>query len=634
VAKKRTLDADSENQDPLYRSRHSLAHVMAHAVLDLRPGSKRGFGPPIDTGFYYDFILSSPLAPEDFPKIEERMREIIKQDHTFKREDLPVEAAYQRLAEMGEPYKLEYAKELVSKYNLQTLSFYTSGSFVDMCEGPHVNHTGELKPDVFRLQSLAGAYWRGDERNPMMLRIYAWAFLTPEELKKHIERYEAAQQFDHKKIGPQLDLYTLDPAVGRGLPLWMPNGTVLRDELENLAKEEEFRGGYVRVSTPHITRGELYEQSGHLSHYVDKMYPAMHVKEHDTDEKDQETYYLKPMNCPHHHRIFAARKRSYRELPLRMAEFGHVYRFEASGEVSGLLRVRGMTQNDGHIYCRPDQLKSELKAGLELQRKYYKLFGLDEYYMRLSLWNPDDPHSRAKYVDEPELWEQSQRVMREVLQELDVPFTEAEGEAAFYGPKIDFQFKSVTGREETFSTIQLDFAIPRADRMNLTYTGPDGLPAHPFVIHRAPLGSHERFIAYLIEHYRGAFPTWLAPVQAVVLPVSEQVHEYGHKVLAELRNRLVRAELDDDSNSISKRIRTALTRKVPYLVVAGKREAESGAVTLRRYGSDQQQVVPLEQFLSDITQEIAERRPSPKPDPEAAKPAGNKAPGDKAQKAN
>jgi threonyl-tRNA synthetase len=405
--------------------------------------------------------------------------------------------------------------------------------------------------------------------------------------------------------------------VGRGLPLWLPNGTVLREELEKLARAKEFEAGFVRVKSPEITRGELYERSGHLAHYVDKMYPAMELKGAD-EEAPTEKYYLKPMNCPHHHRMFAARMRSYRELPLRFAEFGEVYRFEASGEVSGLLRVRGMTMNDGHIYCRPEQLRDELLAAMRLQLDCYALFGIRDYYIRLSLWDPDEPQATSKYVHEPKLWEESEDVLRGVLESLGVPFEEAPGEAAFYGPKIDFQFRTVTGREETFSTIQVDFAIPREDRMNLTYIGPSGQPEHPIVIHRAPLGTHERFVAYLIEHYRGAFPTWLAPLQVVVLPVAEASRPYAEKVVAELRARFVRAELDADSGSFGKRIRNASVKKIPIALVMGPREAESGTLTVRRYGVEKQEERPLAAFLDEIVAEIAERRNSVPPHVERA----------------
>lgn len=604
---------EKDNRDPLYRTRHSLAHVMAQAVLAMRPGSRRGFGPPIDNGFYYDFILSSPISPDDFPEIERRMRKIIAERQPFEREDLPLDRAYKRLEEMGEPFKAEYARELAEKNALGTLRFYTNGPFVDLCEGPHVANSGELPPDCFRIRSVAGAYWRGDERNAMMTRLYAWCYGDKKTLDAEVARFEALQANDHKKLGPFLDLYVIDPEIGKGLPLWLPNGTAIREELEKLAKEEEFRAGYHRVATPHVTRQRLYEMSGHLSHYRDKMYPPMTLEadaESDGDEESapsRETYWLKPMNCPHHHRIFASRPRSYRDLPLRLAEYGQVYRFEASGELSGLLRVRGMCMNDAHVYCTREQIKDEFIAVMKMHERYFRLFGLSDFYMRLSLRDPDDPKGREKYVDAPGLWEETEEIVRDAMRASGLPFEEARGEAAFYGPKIDVQFETVTGREETFCTNQLDFAVPRADRMNLVYTAPDGKPAHPYVIHRAPLGTHERFIAYLIEHFGGAFPTWLAPVQVRVLPVSEKVHAYGARVVERLREEFVRAEMDASSEKIGKKLRESLTHKVPNLLVVGEKEAEAGTVTLRRYGEEAQATMPLEAFVAEIVGEIRGR---------------------------
>ncbi|MBZ0251932.1 MAG: threonine--tRNA ligase, partial [Candidatus Methylomirabilis sp.] len=505
------LDADASNQDPVYKLRHSLAHIMAQAVLEMRPGAKRGFGPPIDTGFYYDFILPEPITPEDFPEIESRMKKIIGRNQDFVQEELVIPEALRRLEEMGEPYKVAYAKELAAKHGLHTLSFYTNGPFVDMCEGPHLARTRDVPKGCFKLRSIAGAYWRGDERNAMMTRLYAWAYGTKEELDEAVRRHEEGLKRDHKKLGPLLDLYHIDQeAIGKGLILWMPNGTAIREELEKLAKEEEFRAGYRRVATPHITREQLYYSSGHLPYYAEVMFPPMTVHEQAEGEEGardgvKETYYLKPMNCPHHHRIFAARKRSYRDLPLRLTEYGQVYRFEGHGMLSGLLRVRGMCMNDAHLYCTEDQIQAELLGVMRLTERYFKLLGIEDFHLRLSLRDPEDPKGKQKYVDNPDAWEVTEAQVRRALEESGLPFVEAKGEAAFYGPKIDIQLRTVTGREETFATNQLDFAVPRADRMNLTYVGPDGREHHPYVIHRAPLGTHERFIAYLIEHFGGAF---------------------------------------------------------------------------------------------------------------------------------
>jgi threonyl-tRNA synthetase len=607
-------DADKNSQDELYRVRHSLAHVMAQAVLEMRPGSKRGFGPPIDDGFYYDFILSRPLSPTDFPEIESRMRRIIASDQQFACEELDAQDAMVRLNEMGEPFKAEYAEELVGEQSLKKLTFYRNGPFVDMCSGPHVSRTSQLPPDAFKIRSLAGAYWRGDERQPMMTRIYAWAYRNREELERHVQEYERRQAFDHKKLGAALDIFALDPLVGKGLVLWLPNGTAIREELEKLAKEQEFKRGYVRVATPHITREDLYRLSGHLAHYRDKMYPPMVLEEHgdatepQQDRKTIDRYYLKPMNCPHHHRIFAARPRSYRDLPLRLAEYGEVYRYEGSGEISGLLRVRGMDMNDAHIYCTKEQIKEELKAVLDLQEYYFQLFRFKDYYLRLSLWDAADPKRKEKYVNRPELWAETEDLVRQALTESDVPFIEAKGEAAFYGPKIDIQFRTVTGREETFCTVQLDFAVPAPDRMNLVYTAVDGKGAHPYVIHRAPLGTHERFIAYLIEHFGGAFPTWLAPVQVRVLPISEKVHEYAHEIVLRLRAEMIRAEMDDSGQPLGKKVREAQVRKIPIALVIGEKEHAERSVTVRRYGEKDQPNLHVDAFMNEVLLEIRERR--------------------------
>lgn len=583
---------------------------MAQAVLELRPGSTRGFGPPIDTGFYYDFVLTQPLTAEDFPEIEKRMHRIIQARQPFAHEELPVPEAVSKLEQMGEPYKAEYARELAQKHGLTSLGFYSNGGFVDMCDGPHVQQTGDLRKSGFRLRSVAGAYWRGDERNQMMTRIYAWAFADKETLDREVRRHEEGLKRDHKKLGPQLDLYTIDPEVGLGLPLWMPHGAVLREELEKLAKEREFLAGYQRVSTPHITKARLYELSGHLSHYTDVMYPPLVLEEHDEHGAvtTKETYYLKPMNCPHHHRIFAARKRTYRELPMRLAEYGQCYRFERHGSLSGLLRVRGLAINDAHIYCTEEQIQSEFLAVMKMQKEYFELFGIHDFQMRLSLWNPDDPKGREKYVDNPEAWNRTQELVRHAMREAGVPFVEVKGEAAFYGPKIDVQLTTVTGRVETVSTNQVDFAVPRADRMNLTYVGPDGALHHPYVIHRAPLSTHERFIAYLIEHFGGAFPTWLAPVQVRILPVSEKFQEYADKLCAELRSQFVRAEVDPSDEKLGKKVREAATRKIPIVLVVGQQEQQDGTVTVRRYGEQEQQSMAFAQLRDEVLSEIRERR--------------------------
>ena len=595
-----------EMDDALYRIRHSLAHVLAQAVLEIRPGSTLGFGPPIKDGFYYDFILSAPLTDEDFPKLEQAMRRIIKKGQRFYREELSRDDALNQLSEMNEPYKREYALELLDRNDVSELLFYRNGPFLDMCEGPHVDTTRDIPRDGFKLRSIAGAYWRGDSDNVMMTRIYAWAFSDKATLDLRVDEYEQALLRDHKKLGRELSIYTIDNDIGRGLPLWLPNGTVIRDELEKLAKELEFKANYQRVATPHIARRDLFYQTGHLPYYADGMYPPMELTEEGDDgERIKEAYVLKPMNCPHHHKIFSSEPRSYRDLPLRFAEYGQVYRFEESGAVGGLMRVRGMSMNDAHIYCTEDQIKSEFRNVMALHDEAYAILGLDNYYLRLSRWDPHDPKGKDKYVDDPKSWETCERLIAELLNEMEVEYVDGPGEAAFYGPKIDMQFHTVTGRDESVSTIQLDFAVPR--RLGLHYVGSDGADHVPYCIHRAPFSTHERFVAFLIEHFAGAFPTWLAPVQVRVLTVSNQFTEYGQQIVDRLRARFIRAELGSDSDTVSKKIRDGTTQKIPNLLIVGEREAQNSTVTLRRYGIEKQETLSIEALEHTLVDAIKQR---------------------------
>ena len=598
--------ADRSADDALYRTRHSLAHVLAQAVLAMRPGSTLGFGPPIADGFYYDFILSEPITEDDFPELEQRMRRILKKGQRFYREDLPVADAFARLDEMQEPYKREYAAELVDKNDLESLSFYRNGPFLDMCEGPHVDTTRDIARDAFKLRSVAGAYWRADADNVMMTRIYAWAFADKASLDAAVNAYRLAQERDHKKLGRELDLFLIDDDIGRGLPLWLPHGTVIRDELEKLAVELEFKAGYERVATPHIAKADLYARTGHLAHYKDSMYPPMEVIEESREgESVRETYMLRPMNCPHHHKIYASRLRSYRDLPLRLAEYGDVYRWEASGAVSGLARVRGMSMNDAHIYCTEDQVKEVFKEVISQYDEAYRILGLNDYAIRLSRWDPDDPKGREKYVDAAQAWQRSEEIITELLGEMGIDYEDAPGEAAFYGPKIDVQFHTVTGRDETVSTVQLDFAVP--SRLGLTYVGPDGVEHTPYCVHRAPFSTHERFTAFLIEHFGGAFPTWLAPVQVQVLTVSDQFSAYAREIVDRLRDGFVRAEMASQSDTVSKKIRDGTTRKIPNLLIVGEREVAERTVTLRRYGVKQQTTMALGEFEAALSKTIATR---------------------------
>ena len=605
---------EAVEKDELYKVRHSLAHVLAQAVLEMRPGSTLGFGPPIRDGFYYDFILSEPLTEEDFPDLTRRMKKIIKKGQRFDREDLSVDDALARIADMGEPYKQEYGQELIEKNQLDGLTFYRNGPFLDMCEGPHVNTTKDIPRDAFKIRSVAGAYWRGNSDNVMMTRIYAWAFLDKETLDAHVEAYELALARDHKKLGRELGIYAIDNDIGKGLPLWLPNGTIIRDELENLAKELEFKAGYVRVATPHLAKESLYHTTGHLPYYAEDMYPAMELMEtvegsdESADEQRvKEAYRLRPMNCPHHHKVFDAEPRSYRDLPLRLAEYGQVYRFEDSGAVSGLVRVRGMCMNDAHIYCTAEQIKDEFKAIMGMYQEAYDILGLDTFHVRLSKWDPEDPKGKEKYVNNPKAWEESERILEEVLVELGIDFKVGIGEGAFYGPKIDIQFNTVTGREESVSTVQLDFAVP--GRMNLKYTGSDGEEHTPYCIHRAPFSTHERMVAFLIEHYGGAFPTWLAPVQVQMLTVSEQYDDYANDIIKRLRGHMVRAELAPSNDTLPKKIRQGATRKIPNLVIIGEREVAEGTVTLRRYGQRAQHTMSAQTFETALLAAIKNRLP-------------------------
>jgi threonyl-tRNA synthetase len=580
--------------DPLYPLRHSLAHVLAQAVLEVRPHAKLAFGPPIDTGCYYDFLFESPLTPDDFGDIEKRMRRIINERQPFERSELSSGEAVKLLESSAQPFKVEYCKELAQEGEA-TIGFYKNGPFVDMCAGPHVEHTGKIPADCFKIDSLAGAYWRGSEKNPQLTRIYCLAFGSRKELDAFLEQRKLAQERDHRKLGKELELFLISDKVGPGLPLWTPNGTAIRDALEDFAKETEARAGYLRVATPHLAKEDLYVQSGHLAMYKDSMYPAM--------ELDGESrYYLKPMNCPHHHQIYNHRPRSYRELPLRFAEYGTVYRYEASGTLSGLLRVRSICQNDAHIYCTLDQLKDELTATVTMCLDYYKKFRFQNIKVRYST---HDPERKDKYEDNPELWAFSEKIVKEVIEGCGVDFFLGQGEAAFYGPKIDFQATSVIGREESISTTQLDFAQPI--RFDLGYIGEDGHRHRPFIVHRAPLGAHERFIAFLIEHFGGAFPTWMAPTQAMIIPVKPTVEQYAKDLAGTLRGNLIRTEIDLSDNSFNKKIREAVTHKIPNIVIIGDREAEQGTITLRRYCVKEQVTLARDAFIDRMNRLMRER---------------------------
>jgi threonyl-tRNA synthetase len=570
---------------------HSTAHLMAQAVKALFPEAKVTIGPAIENRFYYDFDIDGTFSDEDLRRIEEKMRELAREDYPVVRKVLSREEALKLFTDLGETYKVEIIREIAPD---DVITAYEQDNFIDLCRGPHVPSTGRIK--YFKLLNSSGAYWRGDEHNKMLQRIYGTVFATKKALKEYLQFLEEARQRDHRRLGRELGLFTFDDEVGPGLPLWLPNGTVILEELEKLAKETERKAGYVRVRTPHLTKGILYERSGHLQHYKDSMYPAM-----DVDGID---YYVKPMNCPHHHKIYAAVPRSYRDLPLRLAEYGTCYRFEKSGQLFGLMRVRSMQMNDAHIYCTPEQFQDEFLAVCRMYLEYFTIFGIKKYAMRLSVHDPEG--LGKKYVNEPELWVQTEEAVRAALQEGGIEYEEIPGEAAFYGPKVDVQVWSAIGKEFTLATNQVDFAIPR--RFNLTYITADGQEATPLCIHRAPLSTHERFVGFLIEHYGGDFPLWLAPTQVAVLPVSERVIDYARELKDTLFNAGFRVVLDDRPDKIGAKIRQAELSKIPVMLIVGAREAEEKSVSVRRRFQGDLGTQPVEQLITELTAEIQQRR--------------------------
>ncbi|MGZ5998681.1 MAG: threonine--tRNA ligase [Rhizomicrobium sp.] len=577
--------------------RHDAAHVLAMAVQELFPGTQVTIGPAIDDGFYYDFARNEPFTPEDLPKIEARMHEIVKADLPTRRQVWPREKAIEHFREMGETYKAELIESIPEG---EDVSIYWHGDWHDLCRGPHFQTTSKIG-DAFKLTKISGAYWRGDAKNAQLQRIYGTAWRDKKELDAYITRLEEVEKRDHRKIGRDMELFTFSPDVGAGLPLWMPNGMVIRQELEFLALQEERRDGYRRVATPHITKEALYLRSRHLPYYKDDMYSPLDI--------DGENYYLRPMNCPHHHLIYGATRHSYRELPLRIAEYAQDYRYEASGGLSGLMRVRGFCQNDAHIYCRYDQAKDEFIRVMRLHARYYDLMNIKEYYMRFSL---PDLDKLEKYIDQPEKWLAAMKIIKQAMDESGYPYIEAKGEAAFYGPKVDFMIKSVIGTEYAISTNQLDFLATQT--FNLSYIGEDGHEHPVYVIHRAPLGSHERFTAFLIEHYAGAFPTWLAPVQARVIPISEKVADYAHKVVDALFQTPVvngtaglRVDIDLANERMQKKIRDAQLQKIPYMLVVGEREAAEGKVAVRLRSGKDLGAMPLETVIERIKKEAESR---------------------------
>ncbi len=587
----------SKNSPSIEEKRHSLAHILAQAVLDMFPEARLGVGPAIENGFYYDFELPRTLIPEDLPILEKKMKHIIKQNQEFTSEMEPVDEAIKFLKKIKQPYKVELA-EGFKEDGIEEVGFHRNGPFVDLCRGGHIDSTNQVDPKAFKLDRIAGAYWKGDEKNPMLQRIYGLAFENGGELEEFMAMRREAEKRDHRKLGKELELFAFNENVGPGLPLWLPNGTVIVEELEALAKEMEFKAGYKRVRTPHLTKGKLYHMSGHLPYYKDSMYPPMQL------EGDEEEYYMKPMNCPHHHMVFAATPKSYRDLPLRLAEYGTCYRYEDSGALFGLMRVRSLQMNDAHLYCTESQFEDEFMAVTDMYIKYFKLFGIEKYEMRLSLHSPDK--LGEKYLDNPELWKKTEDMVRKAMKKSGVEFSEVEDEAAFYGPKIDIQVWSAIGREFTLATNQVDFGIPA--RMGLTYTDENGNDAVPLCIHRAPLSTHERFIGFLIEHFGGAFPAWLSPVQVALLPVAEVHSDYARELEKEMFEKGIRVEFMEPTDSLGKRIRLAEKKKIPYMLVLGDNEVKGKSVTVRDYASKEQNEYKKDAFLESLVKEIKERR--------------------------
>jgi len=576
-----------EREEALEILRHSSAHLMAQAIKRLYGNVKLGVGPVIEGGFYYDIDLEKSLTPEDLPLIEKEMSKIINENLEIVRKEVSRDDAVKLFTEMDDEYKLELIEAIPAD---ETVTLYEQGEFIDLCRGVHVPSTGKLKE--FKLLNIAGAYWRGNSDNKMLQRIYGTAFFKKADLNEHLRLLEEAKERDHRKIGKELDLFMTSQKVGQGLPLWLPKGATIRRILERYIVDKEERLGYQHVYTPIMGSVDLYKTSGHWDHYQEDMFPVM--------DMDNEQLVLRPMNCPHHMVVYKNDIHSYRELPIRIAELGTMHRYEMSGALSGLQRVRGMTLNDAHIFVRPDQIKDEFKRVVNLVLDVYKDFNLTDYSFRLSYRDPQDTE---KYFDDDEMWNKAQSMLKEAMDDLGLDYYEAEGEAAFYGPKLDVQVKTALGKDETLSTVQLDFLLP--ERFDLTYVGEDGKQHRPVVIHRGVVSTMERFIAFLIEEYKGAFPTWLSPVQVQVIPVSPSVHfDYAKQVQEQLQNQGFRVELDERDEKIGYKIREAQMQKIPYMLVVGDKEMEENAVNVRKYGEQKSETIPFDSFLQGLLNEV------------------------------
>lgn len=568
---------------------HSTSHLMAYAIQELYPNAKITIGPSIEEGFYYDIEFDRPFIPGDLKKIEEKMRELIKKDFPVKR----IEMTRNEAVQFFEKKKNQYKVEILSELSEPTVSLYEEGNFTDLCTGPHVISTGKI--GAVKLLRVSGAYWKGDSKNKQLQRIYGISFPTQKEMDEYLKLLEEREQRDHRKIGKEMKIFTFNEDVGVGLPLWLPNGEQLFHTLQEFMREEEEKEGYTYVRTPHIIKGKMFEKTGHIPYYKDSMYAPIEIEGED--------YYLRPMNCPHHHAIYAELIRSYKQLPLRLAEAGTVYRYELSGVMYGIIRARGFTQNDVHIYCTPKQLEDEIVKVIEMNERIYKLMGMKNYWFRLSL--PDFEGHPEKYAGDRERWEVGANALRNAMKRLKKEYVEVKDEASFYGPKIDFQAKNVKGKEDSVATVQVDIMVPK--RLGLFYIDEHDKPQIPIVIHRAIFGSYERFIAFLLEQTMGKFPTWLAPIQAKVLPLSEKYKNYAEKVHQKLKENNIRAELDSSDDTLSYRIRNAQLEKVPYMVIVGEKEEKDHTVSIRTREGKQENGIPLEKLMIRLKEEIANK---------------------------
>ncbi len=582
-----------KSENKIESIRHSLSHLMSMAVQEIYPKVGLGVGPAIENGFYQDYDLPEAITPEILPKLEKRMKELIKENIKFEQHNVDFKKAYEFYKH--DPYKTGFIDDLKTAGE-KKVSFYKSGWFDNLCAGPHVKSTKEINPDAFKLTKFAGAYWRGDEKNKMLTRIYGVAFETEKGFEDYLKILEVAEKCDHRVLGEKLDLFMVDEEIGKGLPIWLPNGYFIRRKLENFMAELEEKNGYKHVLTPILAKEDLYKKSGHLAHYKDDMYAPIEI--------ENERYYLKPMNCPHHHSIYKRSKRSYRELPLRLAEFGNVHRFERSGVLSGLIRVRSFTQNDSHIYTDEANLEKEIINVIKLTREVYDVFGIKDYWFRLSL---PDFKNKEKYGDikNKEMWEQGSTILKKALKDSGHEFVETIGEATFYGPKIDVQTKNIYGKEDTLSTIQVDYYS--ASRFNLYYTDKDNTEKPVIIIHRAIMGSFDRFMAFLIEKTCGNLPLWLSPVQAVILPISEKQNDYAEKILGELKKENIRAEIPDSNETLGKRIREAEIKKIPYILIVGDKEIAADSVSVRQRIKGDLGALKLEKLIEKLKKEISEK---------------------------